>query len=104
MAYRDDYDSFLEELRSLGVLHVQKRAAEEENRAIAELEWKQEEVIRAIRLLEKRKPAEAASAEVAELSDGLEVCRRIAALEDRIEDTEQRIKALERQLEELAPW
>jgi V/A-type H+/Na+-transporting ATPase subunit I len=104
LAYRDDYDSFLEELRSLGVLHVQKRAAEEENKAIAELEWKQEEVSRAIRLLEKRKPAEAASAEVPELSDGLEVCRHITALEDRIEDTEQRIKALGRQLEELAPW
>jgi len=104
LVHHSDYVAFLEGLRELGVLHVQYRELEPS----ADLEEKKElredieETLKALRhrIVEERKLEQLP----AKPSEGLEVVRSFQKLSDKVEDLQQELDAVNKEIEFQKPW
>lgn len=104
LVYHSDYVAFLEGLRELGVLHVQQRelepsAALQEN---TELQKDIRETLKALRhrIVEDKKTDQLP----AKSSTGLDVVRSFQKLSGEVEDLQQELDAVNKEIEFQKPW
>ncbi len=101
LVYHADYQSFLEELRSLGVLDVVPRTKDFDSKTMDKL-LLQKQTTDTIKLLRKRKiePSE----NIAEINEGLHRVEAIKALTQEEEQIQQKLNSVEKEITNLKPW
>ncbi len=99
-----DYESFLDELRSLGVLHVQQKKDLPPQEEMSEHERCLADVESALKLVQLRQKEAQPGGLAHQTHGGPELARRIWATQEELETTKQKLQILNKELHSVAPW
>ncbi|HDR89815.1 MAG TPA: hypothetical protein ENN63_09360 [Bacteroidetes bacterium] len=102
LVYHREYESFLQALRNAGVVHIigRERGSEEEDESIRNLFRRRETCIQALKFL----PKDIEEKKVAEETDPEKVVERIETIRKDLEENEQRLQELVKNIRTLEPW
>jgi len=102
LVYHREYEPFLQDLRGAGVVHIigRERGSEEDDETIRNLFSRREACIQALKYL----PKDIEEKEAAEKTGQGEVVERIETIRKELEENEQRLQELEKNIRALEPW
>lgn len=99
-----DYAGFLDELRALGVLHVQRKKDLPPEEELSEYERRLKDVESALKLITSRKKNANNGESKALEHSGPEIAMRIWATQEEMESKKQQLSVLVKELQGMAPW
>jgi V/A-type H+/Na+-transporting ATPase subunit I len=103
LVHHSDYDAFLEGVREVGVLHIQKKNSESTEEA-ARKKLMHKEVSGVIQQLKKRKVKDQDVAAPAHEAHGLAIVRSVLDLNGELERNRQQLATLDKEIGYLQPW
>lgn len=110
LIYHKEYDTFLEQLRSLGVVHIiekQQGSLQEDSKLFQQIEL-EKRIKQAINLLSARLSDDvslpASSFDSISLKDGIDCLNVIENLKHSIDRTTQMIQLVQKEMEKMAVW
>lgn len=103
LVYHAEYSAFLEQLKSLGVLHIQKKELEP-TPEMHELYRKYSDIVQAIKTLESQQEDKGTDVKQAGYTKGEDLLERIQEIEDLLEQKQQHNNNLEKEEKQIAPW
>ncbi len=99
-----DYEGFLDELRTLGVLHVRQKKDLPVQEELSENERCLKDVESALKLVQLRQKEDKPGGLAPRDAAGPELARRIWSRQEELETTRQKWQVLNKELHYLAPW
>ncbi len=102
LVHHSDYEGFLDELRGLGVLHVQQRKVEPSEELQRRMQL-QKEIRDTLAALRHRIINESKGTELSE-TGGIAILRTFQELADQYESLQQELNALQKEISFLKPW
>lgn len=103
LVYHAEYAAFLDDLRELGVVHIQKRQ-QEPTPEMQELFRKHADLLRTIKMLDRYKTMTGQAIQPADFSTGEMVLERMGSIESALEQKLQAISNLEKEEKQALPW
>lgn len=103
LVYHAEYSDFLQQLKMLGVLHIQQKQLETTSQ-MQELYRIHTELLHTIKLLESRRSETGVSGLSFDYSDGKSLLERIRTLEAAVEQKHQQLIVLEKEVKLSEPW
>ncbi len=103
LVHHQDYDAFLEGVREVGVLHIQKKRSESTEEA-GHKKLMHKEVSGVIQQLKKRKVKDEDAVLPAHEIHGLAIARSVLGLNAELERNRQQLATLNKEISYLEPW
>lgn len=104
LVHPQDYQNFLEDLRAVGVLHIQTKKDLPPPEQLSEHERRLKDMESAIRLVEARRKEDAEMSAAPALSTDEDPARRIWALQESLDTARQKLQVIRKEQQNLAPW
>lgn len=104
LVHPQDYQNFLEDLRAVGVLHIQTQKDLPPPEQLSEYERRLKDMESAIRLVEARRKEDAEMPAAPALSTDEDPARRIWALQEALDSDRQKLQVIRKEQQNLAPW
>lgn len=104
LVHPHDYQNFLEELRAVGVLHIQTKKDLPPPEQLSDYERRLKDIESAIRLVEARRKEDGEAPTAQVLSADEDPARRIWALQEALDTDRQKLQVTRKEQQSLAPW
>lgn len=104
LVHPQDYQTFLEALRAVGVMHIQTQQDLPPPEQLSAYERRLKDIESAIRLVEARRKDGAGTPASAAFSTDEDPARRIWALQEALDTDRQKLQVIHKELQNLAPW
>jgi len=104
LVHPQDYQNFLEDLRAVGVLHIQTKKDLPPPEQLSEHERRLKDMESAIRLVEARRKEDAEMPAAQALSTDEDPARRIWSLQEALDSDRQKLQVIRKEQQNMAPW
>lgn len=104
LVHPQDYQNFLEDLRAVGVLHIQTKKDLPPPEQLSEHERRLKDMESAIRLVEARRKEYAEMPAAQALSTDEDPARRIWSLQEALDSDRQKLQVIRKEQQNMAPW